>query len=212
MVGRSRLLNAVTGRDLLSVAGAVETCQGGYVKFAFVCGRACLNFAGTMKHRISAPKERLTEPAVLSEWAVQAGLVAADIEVTDDDLVTAIEVREAIYRTVIARLDDQQPRSADVNLLNEQASRPQLTPRLLPTGATSREGTAAQLIATLAADLLDLLAGPDIANVKRCAHPNCSLLYVDSSRAKSRHWCGMATCGNKVKVQAFRARQRASAH
>ena len=57
MVGRSRPLNAFTGRDLLSVAGAVETCQGGYVKFAFVCGRACLNFAGTMKHRISAPEE-----------------------------------------------------------------------------------------------------------------------------------------------------------
>jgi predicted RNA-binding Zn ribbon-like protein len=82
---------------------------------------------------------------------------------------------------------------------------------LLATGATARGGTAAQLIATLAADLLDLLAGPDMDNVKRCDHPNCSLLYVDSSRAKNRHWCGMATCGNKVKVQAFRERQRAAA-
>jgi predicted RNA-binding Zn ribbon-like protein len=194
-----------------SVAGAIETCQGGYVKFAFVCGRACLNFAGTLRHRNSSREERLTGPAVLSEWAVQAGLVDAGIDVTDDDLVTAIEVREAIYRTAIARLDDRQPQQADVDLLNEQASQPRLTPRLLPTGATCREGTATQLIASLAADLLDLLAGPDIDNVKRCAHPNCSLLYVDSSRAKSRHWCGMATCGNKVKVQAFRARQRASA-
>ncbi len=182
------------------------------MKFAYVCGRACLNFAGTMKYRISAREERLTEPAALSDWAVQAGLVDAGIEVTEGDLVTAIEVREAIYRTALARLDDQQPRPADVDLLNEQASHPALAPRLLSSGATCREGTAAQLIASLAADLLDLLAGPDIANVKRCAHPDCSLLYVDSSRAKSRHWCGMATCGNKVKVQAFRARQRASAH
>jgi predicted RNA-binding Zn ribbon-like protein len=181
------------------------------VKFGFVCGRTCLNFAGTLKHRNTAREERLTEPAVLSEWAVQAGLVDDDIEVTDDDLVTAIEVREAIYRTAIARLDGHRPRPADVELLNVQASQPQLTPRLLPNGSTSREGTAPQLLASLAADLLDLLAGPEIDNVKRCAHPNCSLLYVDSSRAKNRHWCGMATCGNKVKVQAFRARQRASA-
>jgi hypothetical protein len=46
--------------------------------------------------------------------------------------------------------------------------------------------------------------------VKGCAHPACTNLYVDSSRAKSRHWCGMGTCGNKAKVRAFRERQRAS--
>jgi predicted RNA-binding Zn ribbon-like protein len=182
------------------------------VKFAFVCGRVCLNFAGTMKHRNTSRDERLTEPAVLSEWAVQAGLVDDGFEVSDADLGTAIGVREAIYRTATARLDGREPEAADVDLLNAQASQPQLTPRLLPDGRTSREGTAPQLIATLAADLLDLLAGSDMANVKRCDHPNCSLLYVDSSRAKNRHWCGMATCGNKVKVQAFRARQRASAN
>ncbi|MCV7413271.1 hypothetical protein AWC05_28830 [Mycobacterium florentinum] len=182
------------------------------MKFGFVCGRACLNFAGTLKHRNTVREERLTEPAVLSEWAVQAGLVDAGVEVSDQDLATAIEVREAIYRTAIARLDDTEPQPADVDLLNQQAAQPRLTPRLLPNGDTSREGTAPQLVASLAADLLDLLAGRDIANVKRCDHPNCSLLYVDSSRAKNRQWCGMATCGNKVKVQAFRARQRASAH
>jgi predicted RNA-binding Zn ribbon-like protein len=212
MVGSSRPLTVVIAVSATSVAGTVATCQGGYVKFGFVCGRACLNFAGTMKHRNSSREERLTEPSVLSEWAVAAGLVDAEIAVSDDDLVTAIEVREAIYRTAIARLDNLEPQPADVDLLNEQASQPRLTPRLHATGATYREGTAAQLIATLAADLLDLLAGADIDNLKRCAHPNCSLLYVDSSRAKNRHWCGMATCGNKVKVQAFRARQRASAN
>ncbi|GBG38951.1 CGNR zinc finger domain-containing protein [Mycobacterium montefiorense] len=182
------------------------------MKFGFVCGRMCLNFAGTLKHRNTSRDEQLTEPAVLSEWARQAGLVDTGIEVTDDDLVTAIEVREAIYRTAVARLDDREPKPADVELLNAQASQPQLTPRLLLDGGTSSEGTASQLFASVAADLLELLAGSDIDNVKRCDHPNCSLLYVDSSRAKNRHWCGMATCGNKVKVQAFRARQRASAN
>ena len=139
--------------------GRVETCQGGYVKFGFVCGRACLNFAGTMKHRNTSPEERLTEPAVLSEWAVAAGLVDAGIAVTDHDLASAIEVREAIYRTATARLDDRQPTAADVELLNKQASQPQLTPRLLPDGTTSREGTAPQLLASLAADLLEPARG-----------------------------------------------------
>ncbi|MBV8179075.1 MAG: ABATE domain-containing protein [Mycobacterium sp.] len=178
--------------------------------FIYVGGRQCLNFVGTMKHRHSSREEMLTEPALLSDWAVQGGLVDAGIDVTDDDLAAAIEVREAIYRTVIARLEDRRPQPADVELLNGRASQPQLTPRLLRTGAVCRHGTPAQLLASVAADLLDLLAGTDIQNVKRCAHPDCTRLYLDTSRAKNRHWCGMGTCGNKAKVQAFRARQRAA--
>lgn len=179
--------------------------------FVNLGGRRCLSFAGTMKRRDSTREELLTEPESLSDWAVQAGLLDAAITVTADDLVAAVALREAIYRTVVSRLDHRRPRPADVDLLNDWAARPQLTPRLLRTGSTRREGSTARLLAGVAADLLDLLAGADIENVKRCAHEHCTRLYVDSSRAKNRHWCGMGTCGNKAKVRAFRERQRASA-
>jgi predicted RNA-binding Zn ribbon-like protein len=179
------------------------------VTFVYVSGRSCLDFVGTVKRRDSAREELLTEPELLSDWAVQAGLLDAAVDVSDDDLVAAIELREAIYRTVVARLEGRRPQLADVDLLNKHASGPQLTPRLLHTGAARREGTASQLLASLAADLLDLLAGADITNVKRCAGPDCARLYLDASRAKTRQWCGMGTCGNRAKVQAFRARQRA---
>lgn len=182
------------------------------MKFVFVSGRRCLDFVGTLKYRRSAREELLTDPRLLSDWAVQAGLLDDAINITDRDLVAAIELREASYRTVIALLEGRRPHVADVDLLNEWAQQPQLAPRLLRTGATRREGSAPRLLASLAADVLDLIAGPDLENVKRCAHPGCTRLYVDSSRAKNRHWCGMSTCGNKVKVQAFRARQRTASH
>ena len=108
--------------------------------FVYLSGRRCLNFVGTMKHRNSAREELLTEPKLLSDWAVQGGLVDAAIDVTDDDLVAAIELPEAIYRTVTARLDGRRLQPADVDLLNERASGAQLTPRLLRTGATRRDG------------------------------------------------------------------------
>jgi predicted RNA-binding Zn ribbon-like protein len=181
------------------------------VTFVYVGGRDCLNFAGTRKwRRTPAPEELLTQPTLLSVWAVQAGLLDHGIEVAEDDLEAAIALREAIYRTVTARLEGRRPKSADVELINEHGSHAQLTPRLDRSGAVRREGTSSQLFARLAADLLDLLAGPDIEKVKGCAHPGCSRLYVDSSRAQNRHWCGMGTCGNKAKVRAFRERQRAS--
>lgn len=179
--------------------------------FGYVSGRPCLDFAGTLKlRRNAAPEELLTHPRLLSDWAVQAGLLDVAIAVTDEELAAAIALREAIYRTVIARLEHRRPKPADVDLLNEQASQPQLTPRLHRTGAVSREGTASQLLASLAGDLLDLVAGPDIEAVKRCANPACTRLYVDASRARNRHWCGMSSCGNRAKVEAFRARQRAA--
>jgi predicted RNA-binding Zn ribbon-like protein len=146
--------------------------------------RRCLDFAGTRKwRRTPAPEELLTQPKLLSDWAVQAGLLDRGLEVADDDLAAAIALREAIYRTVTARLEGRRPKPADVGLLNEHGSRHQLTPRLDRTGTARREGTPSQLLARLAADLLDLLAGPDIEKVKGCAHPGCSRLYVDSSRA-----------------------------
>jgi predicted RNA-binding Zn ribbon-like protein len=181
------------------------------VTFVYLSGRRCLDFAYTLRHWDSAREELLTRPELLSDWAVQAGLLDAAIDVSDDDFAAAIELREAIYRTVVARVEHRRPQLADVDLLNERASHPQLTPQLQRTGTARREGTVSELLASLAADLLDLLAGPDIENVKRCARPGCTRLYLDSSRAKNRQWCGMSTCGNRVKVQAFRARQRASA-
>ncbi|BBY08799.1 CGNR zinc finger domain-containing protein [Mycobacterium noviomagense] len=182
------------------------------MKFSFVSGRACLDFAGTLKFReTSAPEEVLTQPELLSEWALQAGLIHTAIHVTAAELADAIALREAIYRTATARLELHRPKAADVDLLNGHARQPRLTPRLHRSGSVRREGTTSQLLATLAADLLDLLASPDIESVKRCSHPRCSRLYVDASRAKNRHWCGMATCGNRAKVEAFRARQRAAA-
>jgi predicted RNA-binding Zn ribbon-like protein len=178
--------------------------------FVYLSGRRCLDFVSTLRHRHNSREELLTAPKLLSDWAVQAGFLDAAVDVSDEDLAAAIELREAIYRTVIARLENHRPQPADVDLLNARASQPQLTPRLLRTGATRHEGTTSRLLASLAADLLDLLAGPDIENVKRCAHPSCARVYLDASRAKNRQWCGMGACGNRAKVQAFRARQRAA--
>jgi predicted RNA-binding Zn ribbon-like protein len=182
------------------------------MKFVYLSGRRCLDFAGTLKYRDSARREELlTDPQRVSDWAVGAGLVDTPLEMTDDEVAAAIAVREAIYRVVVAGLEGGRPDAADVDLLNAYASQPQLTPMLHPDGSVSRGGTLRQLLAGLAADLLDLYAGPDFGKVKKCSHSGCTRLYVDASRAQNRHWCGMSTCGNRAKVQAFRARQQAAA-
>lgn len=110
--------------DGYSLHGSMKPVKVVTVKFVYLSGRACLDFAGTVKRRDSEREELLTEPKLLSDWAIQAGLVDAAIDVTDDDLATTIALREAIYRTVTARIEGRRPTLADVNLLNECASRP----------------------------------------------------------------------------------------
>jgi predicted RNA-binding Zn ribbon-like protein len=56
-------------------------------------------------------------------------------------------------------------------------------------------------------DLLDLLSDrPE--RVRPCAHPDCILWFLDTSRNGTRRWCSMAACGNRAKAQRHYSRVR----
>jgi predicted RNA-binding Zn ribbon-like protein len=51
----------------------------------------------------------------------------------------------------------------------------------------------------LAVAASELLMQAILSNVRECGA--CSWLFLDLSRSKSRRWCSMATCGNRIKAQ-----------
>lgn len=56
-------------------------------------------------------------------------------------------------------------------------------------------------------DLLDLLQDrPE--RIRPCAHPDCILWFLDTSRNGTRRWCSMAACGNRAKAQRHYSRVR----
>jgi predicted RNA-binding Zn ribbon-like protein len=59
----------------------------------------------------------------------------------------------------------------------------------------------------LALALFDLLQGSDLDRLRECRR--CTHLFLDHGRGPGRRWCSMARCGNRAKVESFRARQRA---
>jgi len=64
------------------------------VTFVYVGGRESLKFAGTRKwRRTPAPEELLTQPKLLSDWAVQAGLLDRGIEVAAVGVVARLDQR-----------------------------------------------------------------------------------------------------------------------
>jgi predicted RNA-binding Zn ribbon-like protein len=60
----------------------------------------------------------------------------------------------------------------------------------------------------LALSAADLLASDALTRVHACASQTCRWLFLDTSKNRSRRWCDMAVCGNRMKARRFQARQQ----
>lgn len=63
-------------------------------------------------------------------------------------------------------------------------------------------------VAVAAAELLE---SNELHRVRLCAGEGCGWLFLDQSRNSSRRWCVSGDCGNRARVDQFRARQRRAA-
>ncbi|GAA2042142.1 CGNR zinc finger domain-containing protein [Agromyces tropicus] len=52
------------------------------------------------------------------------------------------------------------------------------------------------------------LQGPDGSRIRPCAASDCQHFLIDTSRANSRKWHSMETCGNRAKARRHYARTR----
>jgi predicted RNA-binding Zn ribbon-like protein len=73
-----------------------------------------------------------------------------------------------------------------------------------------RADSADDLIGLIAMPVAALITDEQPSLVKRCAGPECTLWFLDRTKAHSRRFCSAAACGNRAKVAAFRERQRAT--
>ena len=55
----------------------------------------------------------------------------------------------------------------------------------------------------------DLLTSDRQSRIQQCESADCSWLFLDRSKNRSRRWCDMAECGNREKARRSRARKRA---
>jgi predicted RNA-binding Zn ribbon-like protein len=63
---------------------------------------------------------------------------------------------------------------------------------------------------SIALSAAELLTGPNVNHLRKCANPQCSWMFVDSSKNKTRRWCEMGVCGNQSKARGHYSRRRAS--
>lgn len=186
------------------------TGQYGYVNHAFPCGTLCLDFVGTLRaRRNAAPLEKLATPGLLDDWFMESGMLDLPPGAREADVVIAVQLREAVYDLVAARLDGRSLPAESVAEVNLHASGLPVTLRLGPDGVM-RSGSVAQGLADLARETVQLVGGDEAALLRECARPECTQVYLDRSRGHRREWCAMRTCGNRVKAANYRARQHAA--
>lgn len=173
----------------------------------FVCGNPALDFAATLRARRSARFEMLVTPDRLNAWYVESGVVDTLTPGGEGDVEQARTVREAIYQLVTARRLGEDFGGEPLAALNDAARKPPATPQLTPSGRRT-EATPAQALSTVARHAVELLSGPDVPLLKECGNPECTRVYIDRSRGVRRQWCGMESCGNKIKAAAYRARKK----
>ena len=70
-------------------------------------------------------------------------------------------------------------------------------------------GVLAQTLTPIAEAAVKLLTPKDLSLVRKSDNRACVLYFYDSSRNRSRRWCSMETCGNRMKVAAHYYRHRA---
>lgn len=74
----------------------------------------------------------------------------------------------------------------------------------LTAGAPGVDGIVGRLLL----DAVDASSRGAWSRIRVCAATGCDRVFLDATRAGNRTWCDMATCGNRSKVRAHRARAR----
>ncbi|MET0616862.1 MAG: CGNR zinc finger domain-containing protein [Luteibacter sp.] len=64
------------------------------------------------------------------------------------------------------------------------------------------------MLLPVAGAIATLLSTANFELVRECESDDCTLWFHDHTRSHHRRWCSQATCGNRMKVAAFRARKR----
>ncbi|OKH98972.1 hypothetical protein A6A06_25560 [Streptomyces sp. CB02923] len=174
---------------------------------AFVCGAPALDFAATLRARRSVRFEMFAAPERLDAWYLESGIVDSVTPARPSDVERAKAVREAVYELITARRLGAAFGARALDVLNEAARRPAAAPQLTRDGRRT-DATSGEALAAVARQAVELLSGPDVPLLKECENPECTRVYIDRSRGARRHWCGMESCGNKIKAAAYRARKK----
>lgn len=188
------------------------------IDLELVGGDLALDFANTVEGSRDGEfgPETLTDYGELVAWAAYAGVIdeplaarLAHADQGDAVLARAHALRAAVFTVFRALATGERPPPGALAVLAAEHAAAAVHARIEPAGAGldfAWDGEPPdRLLWPLAQAAVDLLRSGPLDRVKLC--DECSWLFVDASRNRSRRWCSMNECGGRLKMRRYRARR-----
>lgn len=150
----------------------------------------------------------LSTRAELTGYLHEAGLLPRRTPSTQDDLGLAHQLRQGLRRALELNHDGA---SEPIPELDDALARLPLELRWDGASAVlapTRSGVAGAF-SLVAIAMNRAVAEHSWWRLKICSSDECEWAYYDASKNRSRNWCEYG-CGNRIKVRAYRARQRSA--
>ncbi|HWT02010.1 MAG TPA: ABATE domain-containing protein [Pyrinomonadaceae bacterium] len=200
--------------------------------FELVGGRLCLDFVNTMEgsRETGETEEKLLSYGDLVAWGRQAGVLtereartllkgaARDPAGAARALARARALREAIYAIFYAVARGRRaPSKSDLAVLNAELSEAMAQQRVVRVGEgfawdwVADDAALGRVTWPVARSAAELLTSGEAGRTRVCEAGDCSWLFMDLSKNRSRRWCDMKYCGNRAKSRRHYERKRATA-
>ena len=173
-----------------------------------------LDFVNTVGSRHTvAPIERLGSYEELVSCARQLEIIDAararrllaaarrDPDRARQALERAVSLREALYRLFAAIATGEEPARADRARLDAELPRLCIGPDLGWSWRDEDRSLDSFLGAVVKAAVELVTSAEARDRVRVCGAPDCLWLFYDSSKNRSRRWCDMRQCGNRMKAR-----------
>ncbi len=189
-------------------------------KLPFLGGNLSLDFVNTVHDRHEEPLRDLLQNYLdLVSWAYFGDAIdnsqkerllqigRENQEKANQIYNNALQLRETLYDFVVNMINQEEVSPANMQRINQRLSKAfsnlelaQLDNRYILDWNTENFELESVLWPIIRA-FADLVTSEDRKRIKQCA--NCGYLFVDNSKNKSRRWCSMEICGNRVKARRF---------
>lgn len=182
--------------------------------FVFVGGNLSVDFSNTIKVVDGSKTDLLITSTSLHNWTQKLKL-EVPFESIDRNFEHFICLRDLIHNCF---QDFAYKRKIDVNNLkafNNFIQQFGIHPHILPGVQNSLTLTYqskqidSPLLHHIVQSFFEVISDEfNLMRLKPCENEDCVLLFLDKSKNRTRRWCSMTICGNKIKASRFYKRNR----
>lgn len=177
-----------------------------WTQHRFAGGALALDVANSVILRFDSERriDRYADPAAMHAFAEAANRFSAEKELFGQLEPVAVENRDAFL--TLRETTDRHFRAGVLGASTGEDLADLLDAASIIIRRHKAKTTRTPLDAATARSALMLATFNEPERLKIC--PNCQWLFLDRSRNRSRTWCDMTVCGNRVKANRHYRRQK----